>query len=251
MSSSFELWQRLPIRFLKKEYRGWSQLDHAVQLLTVELAEKQKFKCALCNRTQRLEIEHDHDPYHGEGIQLTVYNIRGLVCRGCNWQLMMYEKEQRREYTGWDNFNSSISDYQYEDYIYAYECRVNCLLEASLEESLGSYNYWCKRRNLLDKLDEWKDGSTKFPWQWGFEEIKEKRHGRIRTPTQFINTLHACLKFLAEQYDKDPNFRPSDEALKFLVRVRTFLDRIRPVVETRLTEMGYAVTETGLVKTGA
>jgi hypothetical protein len=56
MTSSFELWQKLPTDFLKKKYRGWCQLDYDVRCLIVELAENQKFKCALCNQTEGLEI---------------------------------------------------------------------------------------------------------------------------------------------------------------------------------------------------
>jgi hypothetical protein len=38
MTSSFELWQKLPTDFLKRKYPGWCQLDYDVQCLVVELA---------------------------------------------------------------------------------------------------------------------------------------------------------------------------------------------------------------------
>ena len=67
---SQSLWQSLPADFLKKKYPAWDRLDHEVKLLIVELAKNQNFKCALCNRRHGLEIEHDHDPEHGDGIDL-------------------------------------------------------------------------------------------------------------------------------------------------------------------------------------
>jgi hypothetical protein len=84
---SQSLWQSLPAGFLKKKYPAWDRLDQ-----------------------HGLEIEHDHDPEHGDGDRPTIYNIRGLVCRGCNWQLMMYEKKERGEYTGWVNFYCGITE---------------------------------------------------------------------------------------------------------------------------------------------
>ena len=148
---------------------------------------------------------------------------------------MMYEKEERGEYTGWDNFYCRITEHQYGSYIYAYECRLSPLVEAVLEESLGSLNYW-HRRNLLRKFDEWKDGWGDYPWYWGFEGIKEKRHGRIRTPKQATNALIACMKFVLAETKKDPNFQPPESFFKLMVKVKPLLDSVRPTVEARLKE---------------
>jgi hypothetical protein len=80
--------------------------------------------------------------------------------------------------------------------------------EDTLEQTCP--NYW-SRRLLLDKFDDWKDGWRKdYPWYWGFEEIKEKRHGKIRTPEQFIRTFTACVKFVAAEYEKDPKYQPPE-----------------------------------------
>jgi hypothetical protein len=231
------LWEKLPADFLKKNYRAWCQLDGEVQLLIVELAGEQYFKCAFCSRTRGLIIEHDHDPDEGPGDRYTIYNIRGLVCQRCNWHIGIYETDQRGDYRGWDNVSSSdISDGQYEDYIYAYGGRLRQLREDELKRTCP--NYWA-RRLVIDKFDGWREWGREYPWVWGFEEIKEKRHGKIRTPMQFIRTLAACVNFLREQIEKDPNFRPSEQILKNLTQIKSFMDRIRPVVEARLTELGY------------
>src|ERR1700730_7845934 len=92
---SLILWNQLPAGFLKMNYKRWVRLGHAIQQLIVELASEQHFKCALCSEDQALEVDHDHDPEHGTGDVLTIYNIRGLACHRCNWHLMVYEKDQR------------------------------------------------------------------------------------------------------------------------------------------------------------
>lgn len=154
---SLILWNKLPSGFLKKGYPGWARLDHDVKLLIVELAEKQSFRCANCGRERGLVIEHDHYPEHGTGDRYTTYNIRGLVCQGCNWHLMIYEKDLNGEYRGFDEAYSNISDREYETYIYAYDCRVLSLNEASLEKKMGSAKYY-RRRIFLNKFDDWKNG---------------------------------------------------------------------------------------------
>jgi hypothetical protein len=121
--------------------------------------------------------------------------------------------------------------------VYRYECRVDVLIEEELENRLGPVNY-CKRRSVLDKFDEWKDwGTAPFPGdRWGLKEIKEKRHGMIRTPRHFIRTLSAVLAFTAEELKKDPNFRPPDSLLELLARLKPLVGQIRPIVEARLKE---------------
>ncbi len=94
---------------------------------------------------------------------------------------------------------------------------------------------------MLDKFDDWKDGwHGDYPWEWHFEEIKEKRHGKIRTPAQFIKIFTACAKFVAAEFEKDPNYEPPDEVAKFIFFAKDFLDKIRPVVEARLKEMNLS-----------
>jgi hypothetical protein len=237
---SLSLWQELPAGFLKKGYRGWTQFDPGVQLLIVELAKTQNFKCAFCTNDRNLEIEHDHDPDEGDGERPTIRNIRGLACRRCNWHLSLYERDQRGEYTGWGHVDCFITDYNYEDYIYAYDCRLRKLHEDAVKKTCP--NYW-SRRLLLDKFDRWKDGWGDYPWNWGFEEIKEKRHGKIRTPKQFIRVTSACVKFVAAEFEKDSNYRPPDDLLKFIFRAKLLLDEIRPFIEARLIARGYDLAE--------
>src|SRR4051812_5587086 len=98
-----ELWERLPPGLLRMKPRAWHKLDYDVRRLIVDLAERQKLQCVFCSTSRSLEIEHDHYPDIGTGDRYTVYNIRGLVCRRCNWHLMVYEKEDAGDYLGWDN----------------------------------------------------------------------------------------------------------------------------------------------------
>jgi hypothetical protein len=115
------------------------------------------------------------------------------------------------------------------------------LWEEDLQRNLGG-RYW-RRRLLVDKFYDWQEGWCDFPWRWEFEEIKEKRHGKIRTPKQFINTLYACTKFIADEFKKDPNYQPPDNVLKFMVQTKKFLDKVRPVIEERLKARGYDLNE--------
>ena len=90
----------------------------------------------------------------------------------------MYEAEERGEYPDWPDRYPRVSESEHEKYIYSYKCRVSPLLEAMLEKRLGTINYW-RRRTFLQKFDEWEDEGRNYPWYWGFEEIKEKRHGKL------------------------------------------------------------------------
>jgi hypothetical protein len=230
---SFKLWQKLPEEFLKMKYGAWVRLDDDVKLLVVALANKQSFKCVYCSRKSSLVIEHDHDPEHGASDRYTIYNVRGLVCSRCNWHLMLYEKDERGEHRGWDHVDSYISSHEYENYVYAYECRTGPLLEELLEERLGSRNYW-RRRIFLGKFDDWKYEGGEYPWCWGFEEIKDERYGSIRTPAQFIRALSACVQFVSDELKKDPNFRPPESFFKIMVLVEPLMDKVRPIVGERL-----------------
>ena len=236
MTSSFERWQELPTGFLKKGYRAWDRFDHDAQRTIVELAKTQNFKCTFCSADRGLIVEHDHETDDGD--RPTINNIRGLTCQRCNWHLMIYEKNERREYTGWDHVNCFINSSRYDDYIYSYECRLERLYEERLEKTCP--NYW-SRRILLDKFDEWKEGwhHSPYPWRWEFEEIKEQRHGKIRTPGRFIKYLIACMKFIADKVREDPEFRHSPEFHRCMAQLKPIVDKLRPIFEARMTELGY------------
>jgi hypothetical protein len=236
---SLVLWNKLPEGFLKMNFNRWGGLDHDVRRLIVELATEQKFKCAHCTRTRKLIIEHDHYPDHGRGDKYTVYNIRGLVCQRCNWHLMVYEKDRDDEYRGFDEAYSYISDREYESYVYAYDCRVRSLYEESLKEKMEPLNYW-RRRFFLDKFDDWKEYGGRYPWRWEFDEIKDQKYGKIRTPLQFIRTLTACAQFVKGELEKNPDYEPPEKFLEVIFRIKPLMDELRPIVEARLLEMGKA-----------
>ena len=221
---SQSLWEKLPTGFLKKGIKAYNRLDYEVQLLIVELAKNQNFKCAFCSTKHGLIIEHDHDPFRGDGDRPTIHNIRGLTCQRCNWHLGLYEIDERGEHRAWDHVYPNIDSDHYQTYIYHYECRIRRLHEDFLEETCP--NYW-NRKPFLDKFDAWKDewGNEDYPWHWGFEEIKEKRHGEIRTPAQLCKTIIACMKCVVEEKQKDPNFQPPESFFKMM-------DRLKPLMET-------------------
>jgi hypothetical protein len=233
---SFTLWNKLPDGFLQMSYKRWAKLDNDVKRLIVELATEQKFKCAHCTRVRKLVVEHDHDPQHGPGDKYTVYNIRGLVCQRCNWHLMLCEKDKNGEYRGFDDVQSYVSDNEWESYIYTYEGRVGALLEALLEEKLGPQNYW-RRRLFLNKFDDWREWGGSYPWYWAFDEIKDEKYGKIRTPKQFFKTLVGCMQFIKGELEKNPDFEIPDEFIRLMVRVKPVLDELRPIAEARLLEL--------------
>jgi uncharacterized protein YlaI len=41
----------------------------------------QQNKCALCGEVKKLDIDHDH----------ITHEVRGLLCRQCNWRVAEYE----------------------------------------------------------------------------------------------------------------------------------------------------------------
>lgn len=91
---------------------------------------------------------------------------------------------------------------------------------------------------MLEKFDDWKEWRMKYPWRWGFEEIKDKRHGRIRTPRQAILTLSAYVRFALDEFKKNPDYEPPEAFFELMVRVRPLIDRIRPLVEARMKFAG-------------
>jgi hypothetical protein len=242
---SVRLWNKLPAGLLKMKPRGWSKLDYNVMHLIVSLAREQGYKCAHCNQTRGLEIEHDHYPVRGPqgtSIPYTVYNVRGLVCRPCNWDIGMYEAEERGEYSNWPDRIRRVSDREYEEYIYLYECRVGSLIETELEERLGSTNYW-RRRNLLSKFDDWREWGGKkkktYPWYWGFDEIKDKKYGRFRTLKQiqqFFRTLTAMVRYVVEH----PEYEPSEKFFEIIFWIKPILEDVRPIIETRIRAIDSA-----------
>ena len=227
-----DLWGQLPAGFLKKSEKGWMRLDQDVRQLVVELARSQKFKCAFCDRTKGLVIEHDHWPERGSGDKLTIYNVRGLACTRCNWHLGMHEADARGDYRGWDDAYISISERDFEPYAYAYECRILALFEDELEQRLGPLNYW-RRRLFLQKVEDFREWGGRSLWRSHFTELKKHQQWKIRTPEQFWNTLAACMRFVVEETRKNPDFEIPEQFMRLLVRVKPILDEIWPQIEDR------------------
>jgi len=229
MREQVSAWDTLPTGFLKKTFSGWLRLDYEARLLVVELAKQQHFKCALCSTDRNLEIDHDPDPFRGIGTRLTVDNIRGILCGWCNKQLSLHEREQRGEFSGLDNVYCLLDDRRAELYLEAYDRRIIQLEENRLEKSCP--NYWVRWR-LLDKFDDWKVGWTRtYPWEWYFEEIKERRHGKVRTAKQAVRALAACMKFVKEQREKDPDYEIPESFIQVLKLVKPIFDKLRPRIE--------------------
>ncbi len=234
---SWVLWNKLPSGFLKRGYKNFNRLDHDVKTLIVNLATEQNFKCALCSRERNLIVEHDHDPFHGTGDVPTIYNIRGLTCQRCNWHLMMYEHSENGNYISFGEASSNISSREWDEYIYAYDCRVVGLSEKELEERCP--NYW-ERRLFIDKFDDWREWGSRrreYPWRWCFNEIKDQKYGQVRTPKQFFRLLAAINRYLKNEIEKNPNYEPPEEIVRGLLRLKPFLDEVRPIIESRLAEL--------------
>lgn len=215
-------WDTMPSGFLKMGFKSWTHLNPGVRRVVAELAESQKFTCALCPATRNLEVEHDHEPEEGPGHPYTVFNIRGLVCRRCNFQLMAYEKQESGEHFGWENIYPCIPSHQYENYDYAYRCRVRPLIEAALEQRMGSLKYW-RRHTILRKFDAWYIDEERSEWR---ERWKKRQAWKIETPEQFINGVLAITKFFAEQLEKDPDYEIPEEFIVFVAKTRRFLQEV-------------------------
>lgn len=242
---SLRLWSKLPEGFLKMGLRTWNTLDYDVRSLIVRLAIEQGFKCALCTKTRKLEVEHDHCPDYGPGHKYTVYNVRGLVCRRCNWHLMVYEKDLHGEYRGFDEVSSWFSDRDWEEYVYPYECRVIELNEIALQEKMGTIKY-LRRRIFLDKFDEWREWGparkSTYPWYWAFDEIKNQKYGDVRTPKQFLRMMKVTVKYLNHlnaELEKNPDLEIPERHLEFLLKLRAFIEPlvVLPEVQARLLQM--------------
>ncbi|MGY8710488.1 endonuclease domain-containing protein [Bradyrhizobium sp. 18BD] len=229
MSDHF--WRQLPAGILKKKARGWMRLDADVRELVVELARAQDFKCAFCDETHDLIIEHDHYPERGSGEKLTVYNIRGLTCSGCNWHLGMYEADERGDYRGFDDAFIRIDERDFYPYAQAYEHRVLTLIEKELEDRMEPVNYW-RRRFFLQKFDE-REWSRDYPWPSYFAEIKQRRRIRISTPEQFWNMFVACARFVIEEKRRNPDFEIPEDFIRMVVAVKPLLDDAWPLIEER------------------
>ena len=230
---SDRLWYQLPTGFLKKKAKGWLKLDYDVRALVVELARAQNFKCAFCDKTKNLIIEHDHWPERGSGDKLTVYNIRGLVCSRCNWHLGMHEADARGDYRGWDNAFIHISERDFEPYAYAYDCRILALFDEELKQTLPPRIYW-RRYFLLEKFDDWNEwGRQHYPWRSYFAEIKERRRWIIRTPEQCLTALAACTRFIVEQIEKNPDFEIPEQFLQIIAQLQPIIEEIWPQIEER------------------
>jgi hypothetical protein len=212
----------MPSGFLKIGFNSWSKLDPGVRRVVAELAESQKFRCALCPATRNLVIDHDHEPEEGPGQPYTALNIRGLVCSRCNWHLMAYEKQESGEYFGWENAYPCISSYEYETYDHMYRCRVRPLIEAVLEQRMGSANYW-RRDTILRKFDAWYIDRERSEWR---ERWKRSQAWKIETPEQFIECVGAVTKFFAQKLEKDPDYELPDEFIVFVGKTRRFLHEV-------------------------
>jgi hypothetical protein len=226
---SFELWQELPELFLKMKYPRWSRLDQDVKRLIVELAIDQKFKCALCeSRDRNLVVDHDHYPEEGPGDRFTVYNVRGLVCQGCNWDLAFYETEGAGGDFGWENVSCKISSDDYDDYVYVYQCRVAPLVEAAQVKRIGCRNPW-HRSSTLQKFDDWfYEGEQPPLWYQRYEEEESRR---IETPEDAVRVLTAIVQFANEQFEKDPNFEPGEEFWKLIAWIRPIIEQAKAIKE--------------------
>jgi hypothetical protein len=139
--------------------------------------------------------------------------------------------EERGEWHPWENVYPRISRQRYEDYIYAYECRLHRQREEFLEKTCP--NYWA-RRITLSKFDEWKEWGNPYPWHWGFEEIRARRHGKIRTPRQFLRSLVACMQFVVEEKQRNPGWELPEAFIALMARLKPFFDSLRPICEARL-----------------
>ena len=218
---SIELWSRLPAGLLKRSFSSWKNFDYEVKSLIVELAEKQKFKCIHCGRAKGLVIEHDHDPEFGTGKDYTIYNIRGLTCQRCNWHLMLYEKDAAFEERSWNNADSRITDSEYGKYIYEYQIRSAPLIQKALEQKLGKANYW-HRSNFLFKFDDWREFGRNSSWGSTFES--RTKRPTIREFKQFIFTLAECVKFVAAEQERNPDYVPPDKFLQLLIKVKPIVN---------------------------
>lgn len=211
----WSLWEQLPPGFLKLKYSRWRSLSYDLKVLIVELAKKQNFRCVLCSRDKGLILEHDHYPEQGVGRYQTIYNLRGLACHSCNIHLSAYENPD------FAIFDSFISDGDYETYIYQYDLRLIALHEEERKRTMKPLNYW-RRRNLLQKFDDWKN------WGFGstFGNRTKKFRPKIKSSEDFWRVLFAMFKYVTEQMKADPNYIPPEDFRRIAELVRPILDEV-------------------------
>ncbi len=230
---SIQLWKEMPEGFLKKRFKAFDKLDHAVKRLIVDLAKDQKFKCAFsfCDKKYVLEIEHE------PGEKLSYTNIRGLVCHRCNLALRAYEMEERGEYSSWENGHPYIGDDEVEAYRYTFECRKDLLIDALEEKRMGPVKYWRKKR-ILDMLDA-RYEERRLPWQHRSDETWD---GKIRSPEHALRVLAGCMQFVVEQLKKDQNYQPPENFLKVTAQIHPIIEEAKAVREQTATDNAAALT---------
>ncbi|MCW5686069.1 MAG: hypothetical protein KIT85_16860 [Pseudolabrys sp.] len=214
-------WNELPPRFLKKRHSSWKALRPEIQAVVVDLANKQGFKCALCDADSNLIIEHDHEPDEGAGDIFTIYNIRGLTCSRCNSALSVHERLERGEYVGLEISESRLSLHSYENYIGRYRSRVSPLIEAELERRMGSSNYW-RRRNFMLKFDIWFYEGGNAPSWW----IRH-RSSEIRSMRKFFRVTEAMLDFINSEIVTNPKPEVLSRIITNLLSLKSVFEKIR------------------------
>lgn len=203
------LWKALPDGFLKRGYRSFDRLEQAVKQLVIDLAKEQNFRCALCSQDRDLVVEHDHEP--GEKVVVTVFNVRGLVCQRCNQALKGCDMAERGYFTSWENGYPYLSEWDYEDYKYRFENRVEPLIDAAHVQRVGCRNIE-RRKHVLWVLDRrYEEG--RFPWQL---RSKKEWNGEIKSPDHALQVLAACMQFVVEQHKADPDYKPPEKFLRLM-----------------------------------
>jgi hypothetical protein len=93
-----------------------------------------------------------------------------------------------------------------------------------LETSLA----WIQKhaRELGIPAEELREGVASlldYPWYWGFDEIKDQKYGKIRTPLQFVRTLTACVQFEKGELEKNPDYEPPEKFLEVIFRIKPLM----------------------------
>lgn len=206
---SIQFWKAMPQGFLKRGFRSFDKLDHSVKELIFDLGNKQNFECALCAQDRDLIIEHDHEL--GDRVPLTIFNIRGLVCQRCNQALKGCDMGERGYITSWENGYPYLSDGDYQEYKYRFDCRVERFTDAAHVRRVGCKNLEHRKRvlEILDRRYE----ERRFPWQQTPEEAWD---GEIKSPEHAIQVLAACMQFVVDQIKGDPNYEPPKAFIKLM-----------------------------------
>jgi hypothetical protein len=224
----------LPLGFLRMGRRSFEKLNSGVRTVIVALAKEHNYKCAFCTCDHKLEVEHDHDPDEGSGDEYTIYNIRGLVCRGCHFHLTLYERLEQGDSMGWDHVDCRIDWQEYKDYIYFYTTRTDPLLNSLHVKRVGCSNPE-HREIVLRKFDAWKYDEEPSPWR---ERWERDRAPRIETPEEAIRGLLACLRYAKAEADKDPNGQLPAELIEPLVRLWPIVESLAAIARERTSIAG-------------